>query len=63
VANKNEKYRILFNEEFLKLTDIGNQFRIRHHETDKIDILDNNYYNYFFQRCYALISLSLKYLE
>lgn len=63
VANNNEKYRILFNEEFLKLTEIGNQFRIRHHETDKIDIIDNNYYNYFFQRCFALVDLILKYLK
>jgi len=63
VSNQNDKYKVLFNEEFLKLTDIGNQFRIRHHETDKVDIIDYNYYNYFFQRCFALVGLVLKYLK
>ena len=29
----------LFNTEFKTLTDIGNNFRIRHHETNKIDIM------------------------
>jgi hypothetical protein len=63
ISNKDEIYKNLFNEEFKKLTDIGNQFRIRHHETDKVDITDNNYYNYFFQRCFALVDLALKYLN
>lgn len=63
MSNANEKYKELFNEEFSKLTIIGNQFRIRHHETDKIDIIDNKYYDYFFQRCFALIDLVLKYLK
>ena len=63
MSNANVKYKDLFNEEFSKLTIIGNQFRIRHHETDKIDIIDNKYYDYFFQRCFALIDLVLKYLK
>jgi len=63
MSNQNDKYKELFNDEFLKLTKIGNDFRIRHHETNKIDIIDNNYYDYFFHRCYALIDLTLKYLK
>jgi hypothetical protein len=63
ISNENDKYKELFNEEFRKLTDIGNHFRIRHHETDKVDIIDNNYYNYFFQRCFALVDLALRYLK
>ncbi len=63
MSNLNNKYKELFNDEFLKLTKIGNDFRIRHHETNKIDIIDNNYYDYFFHRCYALIGLALKYLK
>ena len=59
----NEYFKELFNEEFRKLTDIGNKFRIRHHETDKIDIIDNKYYDYFFHRCFSLIDLALKYLN
>lgn len=63
ISNQNDNYKGLFNDEFLKLTKIGNDFRIRHHETNKIDIIDNNYYDYFFHRCYALIDLALKYLK
>lgn len=63
MSNQNNKYKELFNDEFRKLTKIGNDFRIRHHETNKIDIIDNNYYDYFFHRCYALIDLALKYLK
>ena len=48
MSNKNEVCKTLFNEEFTKLTKIGNEYRIRHHETDKIDIIDRNYYDYFF---------------
>jgi hypothetical protein len=63
ISNENDKYKELFNEELRKLTDIGNHFRIRHHETDKVDIIDNSYYNYFFQRCFALVDLALRYLK
>lgn len=63
ISNQNDKYKELFTEEFLKLTKIGNDFRIRHHETNKTDIIDNHYYDYLFHRCYALIDLALKYLK
>ena len=53
----------LFNEEFKTLTKIGNDFRIRHHETNKIDISEDSHYDYFFNRCMALISLAIKYLK
>ena len=46
-----------------KLTKIGDNFRIRNHEMDKIDIIDNNHYEYYFHRCYSLIDLVLKYLK
>jgi hypothetical protein len=63
MSNGSDEYKDLFNEEFRKLSDIGNYFRIRHHETNKVDIDDNNYYDYFFQRCFALVDLALKYLK
>ena len=56
-------YQTVFNEEFLALTKIGNNFRIRHHETDKIEITDNRYYDYFFNRCLSLIALAIQYLQ
>lgn len=55
-------YKDLFNTEFKTLTDIGNKYRIRHHETDKIEIIDNNYYDYLFSRCFALVVLAIKYV-
>lgn len=63
LSNNNEYYINLFTTEFKTLTEIGNNCRIRHHETSKIDIIDNAYYDYFFNRCFALITLALKYIK
>lgn len=63
MANGNQKYIDLFNDEFKSLTSIGNHYRIRHHETDKINITDNRYYDYFFNRCLSLIALAIQYLQ
>lgn len=52
----------LFDTEFRALTDIGNSFRIRHHETYITDITDNRHYDYFFNRCLSLIALAIQYL-
>ena len=53
----------LFDLEFRALTAIGNDYRIRHHETNKIDITDAKHYDYFFNRCLSLIALSIQYLQ
>lgn len=63
MTSGSEDYRMLIEEEFDKLTKIGNNFRIRHHETDKIEITDLRYYDYFFNRCVSLIALAVQYLE
>ena len=62
MANGNDKFVELFNAEFKTLTDIGNKYRIRHHETNKIDITDIRYYDYLFNRCLSLIALAIQYL-
>src|ERR1035437_37578 len=49
----------LFEEEFKKLTSIGNNYRIRHHETDKLEITDPKHINYLFFRMLTLIDLCL----
>jgi len=54
------EFDTLFNEEFNVLTKIGNNFRIRHHETNKTDITDLKHYDYFFNRCLALIALAIQ---
>ena len=62
MANNQQHFFDLFTTEFRTLTEIGNNYRIRHHETDKYDINDDNYYEYFFNRCFALIVLAIKYI-
>ena len=63
MSNGQSKYFSLFNDEFNTLTTIGNSFRIRHHETNKIEINDIRYYDYFFNRCLSLIATAIQYLE
>ena len=63
IANSEPHYFNLFNDEFEALTKIGNNYRIRHHETSKIEISDIKHYDYFFNRCLSLISLAIQYLK
>lgn len=63
MGSNKDPYKELFEKEFHELTTIGNNFRIRHHETTKTDIEDNRYYEYFYKRCLSLISVSIKYLD
>ena len=58
-----DAYKALFSAEFKELSAIGNNFRIRHHETSKTDIVDIRHYDYFFNRCLSLIALALQYLR
>lgn len=50
------------NEEFDKLTKIGNDYRIRHHETNRKE-LKPVHLNYFYFRMLSLIDLCLVYLK
>lgn len=63
MSNGIDEFITIFDTEFRTLTDIGNKFRIRHHETNKIDITDNRHYDYFFNRCLSLIALAIQYLK
>lgn len=63
MSNAKSEFITIFNAEFRALTDIGNNFRIRHHETNKIDITDHRHYDYFFNRCLSLIALAIQYLN
>ena len=62
ISNGKGEYEALFSDDFKVLTDIGNKFRIRHHETDKIEISDVRDYDYFFNRCLSIIALVIPYL-
>lgn len=61
-SSGNSDIKELLDLEFRALTKIGNNYRIRHHETDKIDVTDLNHYEYFFNRCLSAILLALKYI-
>lgn len=63
IAGENTSLIELLNAEFKALTDIGNNYRIRHHETSKVDITDPRHYDYFFNRCLSLIALAIQYLK
>lgn len=62
LGGDNAEYRNLFNNEFREITDIGNKFRIRHHEVMKIEIPDDRYRRYFYKKCYSLISTISEFL-
>lgn len=63
ISNNNNDFLELFDNEFKALTNIGNNYRIRHHETNKIEITDMRYYDYLFNRCISLIALSIQFLN
>ena len=54
------KLRDTLEEEAKCLTRIGNEFMIRHHETDKTPISADEHVDYLFHRLFALISLLLR---
>ncbi len=55
--------REVFEDEFKLLTKIGNDYRIRHHETDKMPISTPSQIGYLFFRMLSLISLCLEVLR
>ncbi|MBP3041029.1 hypothetical protein J9303_16300 [Bacillaceae bacterium Marseille-Q3522] len=63
MGNNQQPFIELFEKEFHELTTLGNNFRIRHHETTKIDIQDKRHYEYFYKRCLSLISTAIQYLD
>jgi len=54
------EFRERINNEADKLTKIGNDFAIRHTETNKIIISDSKYLDYLFHRLFSLIQLLLR---
>jgi hypothetical protein len=63
ISYGNEHIKKMFDNEFKTLTDIGNSYRIRHHEIYKIDISKVLHYKYFYKRCLALISVIIENLQ
>lgn len=46
--------------EFKLLTRIGNEYKIRHHETDKLEVTKSKHIDYLFFRMLSLIDLCIK---
>ena len=63
ISYGNEYIKKMFDNEFKVLTDIGNSYRIRHHEINKIDISSELHYKYFYKKCLALISVIIENLH
>ena len=63
ISYGNEHIKNMFDIEFKALTDIGNSYRIRHHEINKIDISEDLHYKYFYKRCFVLISAIIENLQ
>ena len=51
------------NGEFKELTNIGNNYQIRHFETGKLPINDIRIKEYLYTRCLSLINLSIGFIE
>lgn len=60
VSVGNQKFKDILEKECItSLTKIGNEFQIRHFETDKVAIEDSRHLDYLFFRMYSLIQLFL----
>jgi len=62
VCQSNDSFMSLLEEEFRALTCIGNDFRIRHHETTKAELGNELHITYLYRRCSVLIDLVLRFL-
>jgi hypothetical protein len=54
------EFRERINQEAINLTKIGNDFAIRHTETNKIVISEPEFLDYLFHRLFALIQMLLR---
>lgn len=62
-ASSEPNFREVLEEDAKKLTDIGNQFQIRHSEINRTPVNKSEHIDYLFQRLFAIIYLLLKSLE
>jgi len=62
-ASQEDNFRRMLETEALELTRIGNEFQIRHSETNKIPVKTNEHIDYLFHRLFAIINLFLVVLK
>ena len=63
IAKGNGKFKDLLNVECKALSDIGNNFQIRHFETHVVEISDSDHIDYLFYRMFSMINLFMSVLE
>ncbi|PHO13721.1 hypothetical protein CPG38_01655 [Malaciobacter marinus] len=63
VSNNNTEFGTLINTECNALTAIGNNYQIRHFETNKIELTDNKHIDYLFYRMVSIMQLFMSELE
>ena len=59
-ASAEANFRHALDREARELTDIGNQFRIRHSETSQVPLENGEHVDYLFERMFAMIRLLLR---
>lgn len=63
MSKRNSDFNKIISAEFSALTQIGNDFRIRHHETNKIDVCCKEHYDYLSYRCLSVLKLATAILK
>lgn len=63
VFESNQDFYTFLDEEFNKLTKVGNDYQIRHFEKGKIEITNDKIKEYLYSRCLALINLVVRTIE
>lgn len=63
ISNGDANLENRLNTEFKELTDVGNNYQIRHFETNKLPITDIRMKEYWYTRCLALINLVIRFVE
>lgn len=63
ISFNEEEFITIFTDEFEILSKIGNNFQIRHHEKMITPIKNKLHCEYFYKRCFSLVSIALKYLD
>jgi hypothetical protein len=62
LGNGHDDFAMIFKKELHELGNIGNNYNIRHFNEKQIAVEDERHYDYFFNRCLALISTAIQYL-
>lgn len=63
ISNEDTNLKNRLDTEFKELTEIGNNYQIRHFETNKKPITDIRIKEYWYTRCLAIINLVIRFVE